>query len=291
MSRTMISSSWATSKITDRTPAGSSNPSRSGSSPTAMSSSRTAASAREKSIALRAPAASPSASVRVGVDMTAFGDLDDLGGRVLFLVRVGPGLSRLVDRVRRRPVPVGALRTAVRRRPLGRGHHRRLVGQEAGLAGEPRRAQRALLDGLEERGELLGVQRLVLEQVEDEAVEDGAVVVDDVPGLVVGAVDQAADLLVDDAGDVLAVVALVPHVAAEEDLTRGLAELDGPHPLAHAVLGDHLAGHRGGLLDVVGGTGGGVVEHDLLRDATTERVGQLVEDLVAGRRVLVVGRH
>ena len=43
------------------------------------------ASARAKSIALRAPTASPSASVRVGVDMTALGDLDDRGGRVLVL--------------------------------------------------------------------------------------------------------------------------------------------------------------------------------------------------------------
>ena len=47
-----------------------------------MSSSRTAASARAKSIRARADASS-SASVRVGVDMAVFGNLDDLGGRVL----------------------------------------------------------------------------------------------------------------------------------------------------------------------------------------------------------------
>ena len=48
----------------------------------------------------------------------------------------------------------------------------------------------------------------------------------------------------------------------------------------------------GGLLDVVGRTGGRVVEDDLLGDATAEHVGELVEHLVARRGVLVlVGQH
>ena len=61
----------------------------------------------------------------------------------------------------------------------------------------------------------------LLEQLEDEAVEHVAVVVDGVPGLVVRGVDELAHLLVDDAGDLLGVVALVAHVAAEEDLALG----------------------------------------------------------------------
>ena len=45
---------------------------------------------------------------------------------------------------------------------------------------------------------------------------------------------------------------------------------------------------RGGLLDVVGGTGRRVVEDHLLGDPAAHRVGQLVEHLVAGGRVLVL---
>ena len=62
--------------------------------------------------------------------------------------------------------------------------------------------------------------------------------------------------------------------------------------LGHAVLRDHRAGERGGLLDVVGGAGRRVVEDDLLGRAAAEHVGELVEHLVAGRGVLVlVGQH
>src|SRR5699024_10070454 len=50
-------------------------------------------------------------------------------------------------------------------------------------------------------------------------------------------------------------------------------------------------GGGGGLLDVVGGTGGRVVEDDLLGDPTAHRVGQLVEQLVTGGGVLVLGGH
>ena len=71
------------------------------------------------------------------------------------------------------------------------------------------------------------------------------------------------------------------HVAAEEDLALRLAELDRADVRAHAVLGDHLARRLGGLLDVVRGAGGGVVEHDLLGDAAAHGVGELVEQLVA----------
>ena len=44
-------------------------------------------------------------------------------------------------------------------------------------------------------------------------------------GLVVRGLDQPADLLVDLGRDLLGVVALVAHVAAEEDLAGVLAEL------------------------------------------------------------------
>ena len=58
-----------------------------------------------------------------------------------------------------------------------------------------------------------------------------------VPGLVVRGLDEPADLLVDDAGDLLGVVALVAHVAAEERPRRcRWPELDRADPLGHAVL-------------------------------------------------------
>src|SRR6478672_13251155 len=281
MSRTRIISSCAISKVLDSTSAASirrpaknspyaratragvsARPSRSGSSPIASSSSRTAASARAWSTTCAEP------SVVIRVDLTTLGHLDDLGRRVL-LGRLGrAGLGSPVDRLGGLPVRAGRLQAVrtVLGGLLGRGQHGRLVGEEPRLAREPGGAQRALADRGEDRGQLLGVERLVLEQVEDEAVEDVAVVVDDVPRLVVRVLDERAHLRVDDAGDLLAVVALVAHVAAEEDLALALAELCGAGALAHAVLADHLAGHRGRLLDVVGGTGGGVVEHDLLGD-------------------------
>ena len=47
----------------------------------------------------------------------------------------------------------------------------------------------------------------------------------------------------------------------------------------------------GGLLDVVGGPGGGVAEDELLGHAPAHGVDELVEQLVAGGGVLVVAGH
>jgi hypothetical protein len=46
----------------------------------------------------------------------------------------------------------------------------------------------------------------------------------------------------------------------------------GPEPIAHAETGDHLAGHPGHLLEVVGGTGGDfvVAVDDLFGHAATQ---------------------
>src|ERR671912_1673610 len=317
MSRTMTISSWSIENVFSRTSAGSchnpanssraaratrpgvsARPSRSGSSPIARRNSRTAACARGTSTG-PIIAALPTSSLGSGLDTATLGHLDDLGRRVLLGPWVGAVLGRLVDGGRGAGVgwgDRGAGRgrdavVAVGGRLLRRGQDRREVGQRPMGAREPGGAQRALDDLVEDPGELALVEALAFEQLEHEGVEDVTVVVDDVPRLVVSVVDELADLFVDDGRDLLGVVALVAHVAAEEHLALRLAELDGTDPLAHAVLGDHLAGHRRGLLDVVGGARRRVVEDDLLGDATAEGVGQLVEDLVARRRVLVVGRH
>ena len=41
-----------------------------------------------------------------------------------------------------------------------------------------------------------------------------------------------------------------------------VAELDGAHGAGHAEVGHHLAGRGSGLLNVVGGPGGGVAEDE-----------------------------
>ena len=156
----------------------------------------------------------------------------------------------------------------------------------------PRGAYVATTQRLEDRGDVLLVEGLALHQGEDEGVQHVAVEVEDVVRLLLGGADEQLDLLVDDPGHLLGVVALVTHVAAHERLRAGLAELDGAEPLAHAVLRDHRPGQRGRLLDVVAGTGGDVVEDQLLGRHPTHHVGELVEHLRARLGVLVlVGQH
>ena len=72
------------------------------------------------------------------------------------------------------------------------------------------------------------MQGLLLHQLEHQVVEDVAVLDQDLPRLVVRGLDEPAHLVVDGRGDLLGVVALVAHVAAEEDLAVLLAELAAP---------------------------------------------------------------
>jgi hypothetical protein len=65
----------------------------------------------------------------------------------------------------------------------------------------------------------------------------------------------------------LAVVLGTRHLAAEEDVLLGLAEGERPELVGHAPLADHLARHLGGLLEVVAGAGGLLLQHDLLGGA------------------------
>ena len=71
----------------------------------------------------------------------------------------------------------------------------------------------------------------------------------------------------------------------------GVAQLDHADAVAHAVVGDHGAGRLRGLLDVVSGAGRRVAEHDLLGDAATHAVDQIVEELVAGLVEAILGGH
>ena len=114
--------------------------------------------------------------------------------------------------------PAGLAGVAVVRGPLagaehGRdvGHGRRSLDSQTGRAGRFTTAAKISL-------ELGLVQRLPLEQGQHQGVEHAAVLHQDLPGLVVGGLDQPPHLLVDDPGDLLGVVALVAVVPAEEDL-------------------------------------------------------------------------
>ena len=119
-------------------------------------------------------------------------------------------------------------------------------------------------------------------QLQHQVVQDVAVLDQDLPRLVVRGLDQPPDLVVDRRGDLLGVVALCDHLAAQERLAVAGAELERAEPLAHAVLGDHAAGDRGGLLDVVGRAGGRLVEDQLLGGPAAEQHGQLVQHLDRG---------
>src|SRR5215204_3274031 len=65
--------------------------------------------------------------------------------------------------------------------------------------------------------DLLAVQRLALEQVPGDAVEDLAVLAEDRGGALVGGRDDLDDLAVDADRRVLAVVGALGELAAEED--------------------------------------------------------------------------
>ena len=82
----------------------------------------------------------------------------------------GAGCARGHGRRRRLRVLHPAAR-AVERGLLGGGEDRRQLGVDAHLAGEPRRALRPLAERLEEPGQVGGIERLVLEELQDELVE------------------------------------------------------------------------------------------------------------------------
>ena len=110
-------------------------------------------------------------------------------------------------------------------------------------------------------------------------------------GPLIGLVDDRPDLFVDGLGDLLAVVALLADLAAEEDQLVALPEGQRAELVAHAELGDHPAGEVGRLLDVVAGTGRGVAEDEPLGHVAAEQSGDLVLELGLALEVAVLGRQ
>src|SRR5664279_94944 len=97
---------------------------------------------------------------------------------------------------------------------------------------------RTLLNTGEDAQNFVLLQRLLLHELENEIVENVAVFDENLPRFVVRALDQPAYLVVDRRGDLFGVVALMAHIAAQENLTVLLTELAGTELLAHAVLRD-----------------------------------------------------
>ena len=89
--------------------------------------------------------------------------------------------------------------------------------------------------------------------------------------------------------DLVGVVGRAGEVATEEHLALRVAEAHRAERVAHAVLGDHLPGDRGGAVDVVLRAGGGVGEDQLLGGAPAEQHRELVDQLAARHEELVLG--
>src|SRR4051812_38714827 len=163
----------------------------------------------------------------------------------------------------------------VRRRGDGVG-----VGEDLGLR----------LAG-EQRDELLLLDRLALQEDLGDRLEAAAMLGEEVLRALVGGLDDAADLVVDLARDLVGVIRLGRELAAEERLTVVVAEHARAEALAHAEAHDHLLRRRGDLLEVVRRAGRDLAEDDLLRRAAAERHRHVVGELRARGEELVLLRH
>ncbi len=103
--------------------------------------------------------------------------------------------------------------------------------------------------------------------------------------------DHAADLVVDLARDLVRVVGLVAHLAAEERLVLVAAEHARAELLAHPVAHDHRLRRRRDLLEVVRRAGRDLVEDELLCRATAERHREVVHQRRLRGQVAVLGRQ
>src|SRR3954452_24568119 len=144
---------------------------------------------------------------------------------------------------------------------------------------------------LEQRDELLCVDGLAVEEDLGDAVELLATLGEDLLGGLVRFLDDAADLVVDLASDLVRVVGLRRELPAEERLRAVMAEDARAEALGHAEAHHHLLGRLGHLLEVIGRSGGDLAEDDLLRGAPAEGHRHRVGELRPGGEELVLGRE
>ena len=141
----------------------------------------------------------------------------------------------------------------------------------------------------EQLDELLALDRLALEQDLRDVVELLAVLGEDVARRLVRLLDDAPDLVVDLAGDLVGVVGLGGELAARKGWPWSWPNTRGPELLGHAEAHDHLLGGGGDLLEVVGRAGGDLVEDELLGGAAAQRHRHRVGQLRARGEELVLG--
>ena len=107
------------------------------------------------------------------------------------------------------------------------------------------------------------------------------------PGLGVGLVNKAANLGINFQRRLLAEVAMLVDLAAQEDLLFFLAE-GKRSQAAHAPLANHLASHVRGALNVVAGAGGHLLQEELLAQASAHQHGNACLQIIA-RVVVTIG--
>ena len=139
--------------------------------------------------------------------------------------------------------------------------------------------------------DLVGVDRLELEQRLGHRLDLVAVVLEQLARDRVLLVDDLADLAVDLAHRLLGHVLVRRDRAAEEDLALVLAVDHRAEHVGHAVARDHVARHLRRALEVVRGAGGHLVHEHLLGDAAAEQHRDDVQHVVAVHAVAVVLRQ
>src|SRR3954464_12369895 len=177
----------------------------------------------------------------------------------------------------------------------GRGRRRRALG--AGIAG--RRLGRLRGGGLRRTRrlaghdvvDLVGVDRLPLEQRLGHCLYLVAVVLEQLPRHPVLRVDDMADLGVDLLHGRFGHVLVRLNRASEEDLALVLAVDHRAELVRHAPLRHHAAGNLGGTLEVVRGAGRHLLHEELFGNAPTEQYRDHVEQPIAVLAVAVLGRQ
>src|SRR3990170_7230858 len=120
---------------------------------------------------------------------------------------------------------------------------------------------------------LIGVERLPLEQRLRHLLDLVAVILDDGARAGILLVNDAADLPVHQLGGGVREVLVRGDVAPEEHLALVLAVDARAQDIAHAPAGDHVARDLGGALEVVGRARGHLLHEHLFGDASAHEHG------------------
>src|SRR5574341_965241 len=154
-----------------------------------------------------------------------------------------------------------------------------------------RRLGRARRAALHDVVDLVGVERLPLEQRLRHRFDLVAVVLDQLARKPVLLVDDAPDFGIHLLHRGLGYVLVHRHRAAEEDLALVLAVDHRPELVAHAPPRHHAAREVRGALEVVGGPGRHLAHEYLFRDAAAEEHRDVLQDHLAIQAVAVLFRE